>query len=123
MINVTIKATNMKLTPSIREYVENKVGSFEKLVDPDDTTARADVEVGQTTRHHQSGDIFRAEINLVYSQGILRAVSEQEDLYAAIDESKDEILRQLRKDKTKRAKVRRRGGQVLKSLLRRFGNE
>ncbi|MCI0619825.1 ribosome-associated translation inhibitor RaiA [Candidatus Wolfebacteria bacterium] len=120
MINTNIKATNIELTPAIRAYVEEKVVMLGKLIDPNDTIARADVEVGQTTKHHQSGDIFRAEINLHIAGADLRTESEREDLYAAIDEAKDELMRQLRKEKTKRTDLVRRGGLALKRMLHRF---
>ena len=120
MINLNIKATNMQLTPAIRSYVENKVSALEKLVDPDDTTVHADVEVGQTSRHHQHGDIFRAEINLQISGEMLRVESQQDNLYAAVDEVKDEMQRRLRKVKTKRTRGTRKGGLEFKKMLRRL---
>jgi ribosomal subunit interface protein len=119
-MNINIKATNIELTPAIRAYVEEKVGMLGKLIDPADTSAHADVEVGRTTTHHQSGDIFRAEINLRIAGAKLRAVAERDDLYAAIDEMKGELMRQLRKEKTKRTDVVRRGGLAFKRMLRRL---
>lgn len=119
-MNINIKATTIELTPAIKAYVEEKVAMLGKLIDPADTSAHADVEVGQTTKHHQSGDVFRAEINLHVAGANLRAESERDDLYAAIDEAKDELMRQLRKEKTKRTDLVRRGGLALKQMLHRF---
>src|SRR5687768_17446198 len=99
MINISLKATGIELTPAIRSYAENKVSMLEKLIDKNDTSAQADVELGQTTHHHQSGIIFFAEINLHVSDIHLRAVSEKDNLYAAIDEVKDEMIRQLQEEK------------------------
>ena len=120
MINLNIKATSMELTPAIREYVEEKITALEKMVDDSDTTAHADVEVGQTSKHHQHGDIFRAEINLSIAGEMLRVESQQDNLYAAIDEVKDEMQRQLRKVKTKRESAQRKGGLQFKKMLRRL---
>lgn len=120
MINLNIKATNIQLTPSIREYVEEKISMLEKLVDASDTTVHADVEVGKISMHHQHGDVFRAEINLSISGEMLRVESSQDNLYAAIDEVRDEMQRRLRKVKTKRESGVRRGGLEFKRMLKRL---
>lgn len=121
MINLNIKATNIELTPAIKSYVEEKIAMLEKFVNPDDTSAHADVEVGKTTDHHQSGDdLFRAEINIHIAGSNLRAVAKEGDLYAAIDVAKDETARRLRKTKEKKTDTTRRGAAQFKSMLRRL---
>lgn len=115
----TLQATNMRLTDPIRSYVEGKLAAIERIVDPRDTSVHADLEVGKTTKHHQHGSIFRAEINLHLAGSNLRAVAEEEDLYAAIDAMKDDIVRQLHKVKTKRTDVARRGARSAKRRTRR----
>ncbi len=121
MIHITIKATGTELTPAIREYVEEKIGSVEKLIDASDTTARADVEVGQTTHHHQKGEVFRTEINFFSKEANVRIVKMAEDLYASIDEAKDELLEEFRDQKAKKVSVVRKGQRLFKRMLRRFG--
>lgn len=121
MINITIKATGMELTPAIRLYVEEKISSVEKFLDTSDTTARADVEVGQVTRRHQSGNVFKTEIHFVSKQATLRIVKTEEDLYASIDRAKDELLDELRDKKHKNVNMVRKGQRLFKRMLRRFG--
>ena len=77
-----------------------------------------DVEVGRTTQHHKSGDIFRAEINLKLKGDSLRAVREAEDLYAAIDQVKDEIVDLLTTHADKRRTLLRRGAAKIKNILK-----
>jgi len=120
MINVDIKATGIELTPALRSYVEDKVGALEKLVESH-IAAQADVEIGQTTHHHQSGNIFRCEINLMVEGKLTRVVAKEEDLYAAIDVAKDQLLDEVRKHKDKSTKVQRKGARTFKSILRRMG--
>lgn len=116
-----IKATGIELTPAIRDYFTKKVALLEKLVPPEDESVAADLEVGKTTAHHQSGDVFRAEINLHAYGEILRAEAVREDLYAAIDETKDEMADILRKKKKKNNTLRRKGGAWIKKILRGMG--
>ena len=99
MMKIDIKGTNMELTEAIKNYVNEKVGSLEKYYYG---ILEARVDVGITSKHHQKGDIFRAEVNLEIPQkGVLRAEAVREDLYIAINEVKDELQRQLKRFKEK----------------------
>jgi putative sigma-54 modulation protein len=103
-MKINIKATGISLTPSISEYTEKKVNMLEKFFDNNE--ALVNVEVGKITKHHKSGDVFRAEIQAICNGQTYYAVSETEDLYASIDEVKDEIIREMtsKKKKAKQSK-------------------
>jgi ribosome-associated translation inhibitor RaiA len=67
MLNVQVRATNFNLTPAIDEYVSKKISSLQKFLDSKnnpDSEILCMVELGRTTKHHKSGDIFRAEVNI-----------------------------------------------------------
>ncbi|MCR4312615.1 MAG: ribosome-associated translation inhibitor RaiA [Candidatus Uhrbacteria bacterium] len=84
----------IEITDAIRGYVEKKLEGIEKICagySPCDVRA----EVGKTGEHHNKGKIWRAEFTLTIPGARLRAESTQEDLYAAIDEAKDDLKRQL----------------------------
>ncbi|MFA5188960.1 MAG: ribosome-associated translation inhibitor RaiA [Patescibacteria group bacterium] len=98
-MQIDIKGTNMELTQAIKAYIDEKIGGLEKFFDQ---ILEARVEVGLTTKHHQKGNIFRAEVNLeVPRKHILRAEAEKEDLYMAINQVKDELQAQIKKYKEK----------------------
>ena len=113
-----IKATNIEITPAIGDYVEKKFGAFDRFVHGAVADSRCDVEVGKTTRHHKSGDFFRAEVNLHTTGQNFFAVAEKDDLYAAIDEVKDDIIRQLTTHKDRSNTLYRRGALKLKNILK-----
>jgi len=120
-MNVKIKATNLELTSAISEYVNTKmedVDRFIKTKDPESVLAY--VEVEKTTDHHQKGEIMRAEINLQIGGKKFRAESSQEDLYAAIDIAKDEMVRSVKENQDKRRTLFRKGGAAVKDLLKGF---
>lgn len=119
-MRINIKATNLELTQAISDYLEKRISTLDKFVNKNDESAMADVEVGKSTKHHQSGDIFRAEINLHVAGKNLRAVSEKDNLYAAIDEAKDEMAREITSHKAKQRTLLRRGGAKIKDFLRGF---
>ncbi len=115
-----IKTTNIPSTPELTEYLERRLSALDKLTVHHEEEVIVDVEVGQTTRHHQSGDIYRAEINVTIGKTVFRAVQETEDLFTSIDVAKDQMLGELRSFKGKRISLARRGGQKIKALMRRL---
>ncbi|MFA6273136.1 MAG: ribosome-associated translation inhibitor RaiA [Candidatus Paceibacterota bacterium] len=119
-MKINIKGTNLTVSPDINAYLDEKLKSVIKLVDQNDETVIFDIELGRTTRHHQTGDIFRAEINLYRRDGNYRAVSEASDIFSAIDLVKDQMLDELRDAKGKRLHFIRKSGRQVKEWLRRF---
>ena len=111
------------MTDAISSYVEEKLQSLEKFAIPhDEENPLLYVEIGKTTNHHQSGDIFRAEVSMTVRGKQFRAVSKKDDLYAAIDDMRAELMRELTSYKTKERSLARRGAGMIKNLLR-FGRE
>lgn len=115
-MKINIKATGMKLTPAISEYVDKKISALDKYTRHPDTVAL--VEVGKSTQHHKTGEIFRAEAHIIGAGIDLYAVAEQGDLYAAIDVVKDELKETMLQKKDRRIKLARRGAQAIKNLIK-----
>jgi putative sigma-54 modulation protein len=102
-MKIILKATNFSLTSAISDYIEEKIGGLSKFIpDHESPAVEARVEVGRTTKHHQKGDVFRAEVNLKIPSRLLRAERETGDLYASIDAVHDEMKRQIISFKEKR---------------------
>ncbi len=89
---INIKATNMDLTPAIRDYINKKIESLLKFF-PNIT--QADVDVGLVSHHHNKGKVYYAEVNLFIPRKNLRVRKETEDLYKAIDKVKDHLKKEL----------------------------
>ena len=108
----------MELTDSIREHLNSKLEGLDKLVDTDRGEANVNIELGRTTHHHKSGEVYRAEINISAAGKQIRAVSETDDLYSAISDMKDEIFREVKKSKKRERSLIRRGGQKVKNMMK-----
>jgi putative sigma-54 modulation protein len=121
-MQIKIKGTNIELTSAITDYVNKRVETLNKFIDPHDESALAYVEVGKTTHHHKNGDFFRAEINLHVRGKDLYASSEKADLYAAIDDVKEEMTRELKNSREKKITLVRRGGAKIKAIIRGLYN-
>lgn len=118
-MNIQIKATEMNLTPAIKDYAEKKVSALDKYFHGKGEVV-AQIEVGKTTHHHKSGNVFRAEISIRAEGKHYYAVSEKDDLYASIDEVKDEVAREIVSLKSKRETLFRKGGAKVKALIKRL---
>ncbi|MEK7567791.1 MAG: ribosome-associated translation inhibitor RaiA [Patescibacteria group bacterium] len=119
MQKINVRANNLELIPSIESYIKKKTDSFSKYL-AGDSVARLYVEISKTTEHHRHGDVFRAEFNLETSDGAMRSEAEGADLYSALDEAKDELLAELRKNKDKKITLFREGYRKVKDFLKRF---
>ncbi|KND51114.1 MAG: hypothetical protein AB198_01695 [Parcubacteria bacterium C7867-003] len=119
-MNIKIRSINFDLTEAIEEYVNKKASSLEKFLQNKEG-ALCEVEIGRTTKHHNSGDIFKAEINIMIPGGKqVYAMAEEAELYTAIDIVRDEAERVIVSQKNKRDTLFRRGSARVKNLLKRI---
>lgn len=121
-LTIRVKATNLETTPAIERYVRGKLNSLEKFLSHYQSEAGElifDIEIEKTTDHHKQGPgVFRAEMTFTAGPTQLRSQATSEDLYAAIDEAKDEMKRELRRTKGKHIEIARRGAAKIKKMLR-----
>ncbi|TAK57139.1 ribosome-associated translation inhibitor RaiA [Patescibacteria group bacterium] len=117
-MQITIKATNIELTSAIRDYVNKRFNSVGKFVQKEGTEALCRVEVGKVTNRHKKGEVFSAEARIHVRGKELYVSSEKEDLYVAIDDVKDELIRELQSTKEKKMNMMRRGGAKIKNMLK-----
>lgn len=119
-INIELKATNIDLTDQIYDYVVKKITNLGTLLLTHPGEVRVYFDVGKTTKHHRLGaKIFRADCK-IWMAGLSEfySSSEQEDLYKAIDDVKDKLFSEIRKSKTKKEALWRRGARRLKGMLK-----
>ncbi len=120
-MQIKINAVNIELTDAIQSYVEEKIQGVGKFVRANEhEVPLAEIEIGKTSNHHRSGDIFRAEAILTLRGKTLRATAEKDDLYAAVDELREELVRSVTTREGKERTLFRKGAQKIKNLLR-FG--
>jgi len=101
-MKVTIKTTNLKLTPGVKKAIEEKIATLDKFIPYIDTTVEAFVEVAFETRHHKKGKIYYAEADIKVPGKIIRSEARGEDIYQAINEIKDELQLLLKKYKKRK---------------------
>ncbi len=107
-MKINIKAST-DLTPSLKIYIEEKLGALAKFVKHFDETGEAAIwlEISRTTRHHRKGDVFVAAADLRLPKKILRAEEYAEDARVAIDRARDTLRLEIGKYKTRFTAPRR----------------
>jgi len=102
-MKINIKATNLDLTPEIREYLEEKIGSLSRFLKKFETKSEIEIfiEIAQTTKHRQ-GNILYAEATIPLGKKILRAEHFSNDIKIAINKVKDELQREIKEYKEKK---------------------
>ena len=108
-MRIIIKATKIKLTEVLKDFIEEKIGGLERflkdILEKEDILngkhprAEAFVEIGKPSGHHQKKDIFYAECQIPLPGKSIRAEAERENPREAVCEVKDELQRQLKKYK------------------------
>jgi len=127
-VKIVIKTKNLKLTPSLRKYIEEKIGELDKFVQAIGKKGRsfkkgkppyeAWVEVERTTYHHRKGKIFRAECQIRFPGRSIRAESTRTDVRLAVDEIKDELQREFKQYREKQISRYRKVARKIKRLAR-----
>jgi len=113
---INTKTTNMEMTSKLQSLLDHKLLPLEKFI-TDHSDTKCDVELEKLT-DHQSGKIYRAEINLFNGGELYRAEATEEQIERAIDVARDELKRELRRDSDKKQSLKIKGERSIKDMLR-----
>jgi ribosomal subunit interface protein len=101
-------------------YAERKIRPLKKYVRDTQEVTQVYVELGKATGAHQSGAIWRAQMNLDSKGQRYHSDATAETLEAAIDKAARELEAELRAAKQRTQTMVRRGGSALKAFMRGF---
>ena len=122
-MDVRIKATDYQMTPQVEAYLNQRIESLGKLLTGFEDVARVEVELGRDAGRPRHGkNIWFAEIQVIVpGVGRVYARNNSESVNGAIDDVKEEVERQLRRERKLHIRLLRKGGALAKRLLR-FGD-
>ena len=119
-MRITLKATNITHTNAIDAYVAKRMRELEKVLEPKEQSQVARIDIGSTTKHHKEGkDLYYAEITFHIKKKDFRVAVKSADLYSAIDEMKDGIVRDVKNHHERARDLSKDGGRELKTRMRR----
>jgi ribosomal subunit interface protein len=119
-MNTRIKSTDYQITPEVSDYLDTRLLTLEKLLGTDADLARCEVEVGRDAGNQRHGEhMWFAEITIKAPGGLrARASNRASSINAAIDDVKEEVERQLRREKQAHIRILRKSGAAIKNLIR-----
>ena len=120
-MKINLKGTGMVLTPAIKNYVVKRVTNLGKLLsrmEEDGGEAFVHFEVGKSTKHHKSGNIFHSDCLVKIQGDRFYASADGEDLHQTIDEVKESLFLEIKKKKTRRQTLARRGAKSVKKMMK-----
>ena len=101
-MRIDIKGTQLELTPSLKTFINQKIGAVGKLLSKLEREGELTLffEVARTTRHHRHGDVFYAEATLaIPGGGTIRIEENDADARVAIDRVRDRLKLEIQKQK------------------------
>ncbi len=118
-MDIRVKSTDFEMTPSTSEYLDDRLATIEKMMGSDAAVTRCEVELGRDAgRPRHGANIYFAEFTIFYPGGSVRATNRSESINGAIDDAREEVLRQLRRERKLHIRMWRRGGAIAKRLIR-----
>ena len=119
-MDIRTKATKFAMTSETEEYLEARLRPLERLLGEKSDTARCEVEISRAGGDRQQSDhMWCAEIHiLVPGAKSVYAKNHAVSVNAAIDDVKEEVERQIRKQKKTGRAIRKKVGIKVKRMLR-----
>lgn len=115
---IQFKATNTILEGALQDLVVHKFNSLERYIGTA-TDLKCEVEF-EKIGLHQSGTIYRVEVNLYRDGQLFRAEATEDSFEKAIDKVRSELDAAMNSTLKKRETLVKRGGRAIKDMLR-FG--
>lgn len=116
-MRTTVKATNIEHTNAIDAYLAKRLHELERILPPKEQSELARIEIGKLTKHHHSGKIFFAEITFHVKKKDFRATGEGTDLYEAIDNMQQMIVREVKRHHNLMRGKRKSGAREMKRRI------
>ncbi len=121
-MKIIIRTKNLELTATLKNFIEEKIGSLKKFVnvlkreeDPSTNSGRdkktlAEVffEIEKESKHHNKGQVFRSEARILLPGKKIMAQSAGDDLLLTVVEIKDKLQQEIKKYKFKKIDLARR---------------
>lgn len=110
-MNLQISGKNIELTPAMKQYAEEKIGSIDRF---NDNIIDTRITIEQIHEHHDN--VYHVSAHTHISHDNLHCEITQADVYAALDAVKDELIRQLRDLKEKYATINRKSNATQRAM-------
>lgn len=115
MNNISFFTDAFDMTDAIDAYVRERIAAVDKLLS--DNVDAQGYEVRMKMHSDNGAEMYHVDVTVRDGGETWRADAENADLYAAIDEIKDDLHRLISTDHDKQRTMERKGGAELKDML------
>lgn len=107
---IDIKAVNLILTDSLKEYVDRKFSKVKNI------GFQSRIEIARLTKHHRKGIIYSVTVNSHLSGRYFRVQKQGEDVRTAIDLALNDLQRKVQQYSAKNRPQDSRGQEQLRKF-------
>lgn len=119
-MNITIKATNYRLTPETEAIIEEKLAAPLRLLGQKGDGALLEIEIEEAPPEGRSSEPCRLVARLTVDNDVFHAEAVKPSPASAADRVRSELEAEIRRSRGRARKLLRRGGATIKRMLR-FG--
>lgn len=112
--NITFKHTNTDVDYELQSILTQKITALEKYFEE---PTLLEVEFRKEAPRN-NGDIYVVEVNCTVKGELYRAVATSDAFEKSIDEARNELDTELRRDKKKKDSMFRKGARRIKEMMR-----
>jgi ribosomal subunit interface protein len=120
-MKVNLQGKNIEFTEAIRGRIltkETNLGRLLSKIEEKGEEVAINFDVFKNTNHHKSGNIFHADCLINIKGEKFYGSADEEDLYTAIDVVKENLFREISKNKDRRQTLFKRGAMSVKKMLK-----
>lgn len=117
MLTYKITGDNISITEKERAYIEKRFSGFSRfIIEP---TAATEMHITATkSTAHQRENAVKVEVKFKIGHKDFFAVGEAAELLPAVDQAKEELMRDVTRSKAKSVTLFHRGARKLKGLIK-----
>ena len=120
-MKINLQGKNIEITEAINDYVIKKVTNLGKVfseIEEAGGEVLVRFNISKTTNHHKAGDVFEADTTTSINGKDFHFTSTKEDLYQAIDEVKESLYEEIRRNKDRKQTIFKRGAASVKKMMK-----
>ncbi|MEK7572668.1 MAG: ribosome-associated translation inhibitor RaiA [Patescibacteria group bacterium] len=124
-MKINFQAKNIEITPAIHDYVVKRITNLDKMlsqIESESGEVQVLFSLSKTTHHHKGGEVFHADCSInIKGRKFYSSVNKQ-DLYEAIDDVKENLFREISKNKDKKISLFHKGARKIKDIVKGINN-
>jgi len=113
--NINYKFNNLNEAKSLSDILDKKLETLRRLIGKN-SVIKGDIEFNKEGSH-KHGKVFKVEAKLNIDGNIYRATATENSFEEALDEVRDELDKELRRDKDKQHSVEKKQARNFKDKL------